>query len=104
MKRSIWSLVGGVILPVGYFFVLALVDGYASPSSRKALQLPIAWPRLIYFHSFPPDPNSPSFYDTFDPFLFFFLIAFNVVAYGLLVYVALVVISVLRERSSQTHY
>jgi len=99
MKRSIWSLASGVILTAGYFFISALVEGYAPPSARKALQLPISWPRLIHLQAFPPNPNSPSFYDTFDPFLFFFLIFCNVMAYGLLVYVTLAAIAAIKERS-----
>jgi hypothetical protein len=93
MKRWLWSLAGGVVIPTSYFFGVALLEGYAAPSSRKALQLPFAWPRLIYFHFAPPDPSSPYFNDTFDPILFLFIIICNLAVYSLFVYVVLWVIA-----------
>jgi len=99
IKDCIWSLAGGVILPAAYFFVLALFEDYAAPSSRKVLQLPVSWPRLIYFQIFTLDPNSPSFYDTFDPYLFVFLIVCNILAYGLFVYVTLAAIAAIKGRA-----
>jgi hypothetical protein len=86
MKRLLWSLAGGLILPTSYFFILPLLEDYFPLSSRKTLQLPIAWPRLIYFQAFPPIPNSPNFYDTLNPYLFVFMILCNLVAYSVLVY------------------
>jgi hypothetical protein len=100
MKRVMWSLVLGVLIPASYFFGLLAFETYIDWSYRKTLQMPVAWPRIIYFYFLPPDPYSPHFNDTFDPILFLFIVICNLAAYSLLGYLVLSAIVAVNKKAA----
>ena len=101
MKRWMWSLLFGLLIPVSYFFGLLLLESHIDWSYRKSLQIPVAWPRIIYFYFSPPDPFSPTFHDTFDSTLFLFIVLCNLAAYSLIGYGVLSGVAAVRRRSAR---
>jgi hypothetical protein len=78
----------GLLVPTAYFLGIAISETHVDWSYRKTLQMPVAWPRIIYFY-FRPPAYSPLVHDTFDPILFLFIVICNFAAYGLVAYVVL---------------
>ena len=99
MKRWMWSIILGLLIPTVYFLAAAILETHVASSYRKTLQMPVAWPRIIYFYFRPLDPYSPLVHDTFDPMLFLFIVICNFAAYGLISQVVLSAIaSVTKKR------
>jgi hypothetical protein len=78
-----WSLLGGILIPFVYLIITGplstLTENYAL---QNALYAPVGWPKLILYRLFP----LGSFPFTNDTSLLVYMIACNVLFYGLLTF------------------
>ncbi len=66
MKRVLLSIIGGILLPLLYLVLSAILLNLGERGSafqmwvesvRPVLIFPISWASYIYFYFFPPDPD-----------------------------------------------
>ena len=84
----IWSSVGGLAIPIAYFFSLILLDKFfhsALTSSVKWFSLPLLWPAYIYDYVMP-KPAEPVTFEMPGPGFWIYLVVANFLLYSLLTY------------------
>jgi len=92
MKRLLLSAIGGVIIPFCYSIIAGPLSTYTENRTlHLLLDIPIGWPRLLYFYLYPPF-SKDSFADNEIAFLLY-IIGCDIVLYALLVYFILWVFS-----------
>jgi hypothetical protein len=92
VKRVALSMLGGVVFPLSYSIVAGPLSTLVDNSRlRLLLDIPVSWPRLIYFYSFV--SLTPRSLVENDLAFLAYIVSCNVVLYTLMTYFGLLVIS-----------
>lgn len=94
MKRLALSLLGGILLPIGYAMIAGPLSVYIDNRGLKYfLTLPVAWPRVLLFTFAYSASVSIS-----DNLFVVLMIVCNVTVYSIVTYVALLALSFRRVK------
>src|SRR5437773_8894483 len=92
VKRAIFSIIGGVAFPLSYSILAGPVSTLVEDNRlRLLLNVPVGWPRLLYFY-FIASLNGRSPFEN-EIALFAYIVGCNVVLYTLVTYFALLAFS-----------
>ena len=92
MKRLLLSLIGGVLIPILYIFILASLNlQVESYFFRRLLDFPFRWPMMFlqFFFLFFPDAFDLLYRDNSSIWLVVYVIVANVALYSTVTYLLL---------------
>ena len=91
MKRLVLSLLGGILLPFSYAIVIGLLSEYIDNELSSLLILPVAWPRVLYWHVLALSYNDSTTIS--ETSLLVLIVVCNVLLYTILTYFLLLLLS-----------
>ncbi|MDQ3919205.1 MAG: hypothetical protein M3348_12085 [Acidobacteriota bacterium] len=93
IRRAVLSLILGFLLPLCYAFTLSEAADYTGKTPPDFMVMPFGWPRPLWIFIMGRQPTEA---DVMGGIIF--LAVCNIVFYGVIVYVALLMLSVIRRR------